>query len=521
MGEIPGEGVGKAGFGLFDRVVFAAFVVNALAYLWSFRFTPFQDYPDWVFQGLLFCKALTGQLLSAYYLLDYPVPNAVSTVVMGLFNFLLSPEASGKLMFSIDIILFAAGSLYMLSANDIRRNSFLYYLPLLLLINFFFFLGYVNYYFSLGILFFSLGYLIRRQDDPSRIQIPAVILFAVLLYFSHAMSYTVFMLYLALQSLRNRAAMKKAFWGVLPSLILVFWYAYHHLQDPKMGLPRAGNFQKSAFPDFEFAVQYFSIMCRYYAFTDMRDTLVQVFNIVNHAFCYLVVGLFAYGFVYCVKDVRKHWVLSVMIVLSTVAFLFSPRYFVGIVNAGERFLFPALWLILQCLVPHSNALSPAWNRAGKVLILLFLAVQGVFLYQHSGMVARKTAAIYEDMQKNTGPGEIGLIFESHFAYQGMFQNTFWDKTYMPQFCPIMRLPYYLDAERYLYTPIFLTGIFGNNKLVPLNNSPLAINRMRDYYPDQIVIIGGKEGNEFIARLLMPLYRVRFEDQYMNILERAS
>lgn len=121
------------------RITFAACILTALALIWSYRFLPLSDYPDWVFEGTVVAKLLRGKALASYSFKRYPVPYSGTVATLGLLDLILAPEISGKIVLSLSVILMALSSTYLL--RSLRRDvaNPLLLIPLLFLLNTFFF----------------------------------------------------------------------------------------------------------------------------------------------------------------------------------------------------------------------------------------------------------------------------------------------------------------------------------------------------------------------------------------------
>ena len=93
-----------------DLIIYISFIINAIVFIWFFRFLPMQDYPDWLYQGYIFSQAMKGQPIFDFQIIDYPVANSVSTFFIGLFSLFLHTEISGKLFLTIYVFIFTFGS---------------------------------------------------------------------------------------------------------------------------------------------------------------------------------------------------------------------------------------------------------------------------------------------------------------------------------------------------------------------------------------------------------------------------
>jgi hypothetical protein len=143
---------------------YAFLVAAALALIWGHRFLPMQDYPIWLSEGDILSRLLAGAPDGNFGIVPYPVPNAVSTAIIGLLGVMMNVEIAGKVFLSLAVIVFALGA-YWLTAPPpgLRRNAFSL-MPLALMPGYPFFHGNINYFLGLGLFMLGAGYLIRRAD---------------------------------------------------------------------------------------------------------------------------------------------------------------------------------------------------------------------------------------------------------------------------------------------------------------------------------------------------------------------
>ena len=178
-----------------DIFAIVLFLLIPLIFIWSYRFFPSQDYPDHVFTGYLLSLVFKGEPMEFYQLLAYPVPNSVSSVVIGIFDLFLQPEISGKLFITLALLLFAHGAFYLVNSFQPGKISPLSYIPFILIPGFPLFHGQLNYIFSLGILSYTIGYMVRKRDRLKEISRWRLFLLSTLLYFSHATSFFFFIVF--------------------------------------------------------------------------------------------------------------------------------------------------------------------------------------------------------------------------------------------------------------------------------------------------------------------------------------
>ena len=77
--------------------LYGIFASYALVILLVHHAPLLQDYPDWVYQGVLFQHTLAGHTDPGYVLHHYPVPNSLTTVMLGLLNLLFGWQLTAKI----------------------------------------------------------------------------------------------------------------------------------------------------------------------------------------------------------------------------------------------------------------------------------------------------------------------------------------------------------------------------------------------------------------------------------------
>jgi hypothetical protein len=505
-----------------DVIIFSIFLSNAILFVWCYRFLPLQDYPDWLLQGSLFLKALYGNLPVDYSLVMYPVPNAISTLILGGLNTIFQPEISGKIFLTISLFQFFVGSVYLFATYDNKRMSFIYYIPLLLIFNTFFFHGYINYFLGLGILFWGLGYILRKPLSEVN---PLVLLFiTVLLFFSHAIVFGIFILYLFILLCfqeNRRKAIGNIMRGTSISLVLSILYIINHMKLTEFSPNISGKMHGFEVPGFEDSLQYFSIFHSFYPFSDSQMLFVKLINTFNHIFCYGIFVLLILGIWYLVRTKSRDIALLVMLSISIFFYIFSPSYFLGIVRPGERFLYFGSWMIFACFIPQLNEFDDKINNILKGILLAFLCLQTIFLHFHAGKVAKTMATIYLELEKNVHAEVLDIIAESHFDYQTKFDNdAYHTPFFMSSHSPLMRLPFYLAVGRQMHAHIFPTGLI-LDKNSELKNDSLSLLQNTKGQSEEMLILGEKKGNEFIAQVLSDKYYNSFVGDYLIIADKRS
>jgi len=175
--------------GIIFRSTVAACVISALLLIWSHRFLPISDYPDWIFEGSIVSELIHGKAPASYSFKHYPVPYAATVAMLGLLDLVLPAEVSGKIVLSLCIVLFTLSSTYLLKSLRPDTKSPFLLLPPLFLLNTFFFWGELNYLFGLSFFFLYCGYLFRRVYRSEPINWWLVFAASIAMLFCHFLPY--------------------------------------------------------------------------------------------------------------------------------------------------------------------------------------------------------------------------------------------------------------------------------------------------------------------------------------------
>ncbi len=175
-----------------------------------------QDYPDWVYQGLLLKKALTGHAVSGYVLRNYPVPNALTTVGVALLTLMMPWAAAAKVWIDLVLAIMACGALRFVFALRAPPRNLLLLLPAAL-VGIDFWTGNINFQLGLGVLLWIAGDLIQARR-PSAV----LALLLCLLFFCHFLVCFAAVLLVAALALEQRNGRWLA--PLFPAGILTVWY---------------------------------------------------------------------------------------------------------------------------------------------------------------------------------------------------------------------------------------------------------------------------------------------------------
>jgi len=198
--------------------------------IWMNKFLPLSDYPS---------HLLSIEIIREYdnpefnfkdnFVIDWkPIPNLASDVIILLLSHLFPIQTAGKIYLNLFGILFVLSIFYLLGATD-RRKILLGFFGFLFFFNWYFNNGYLNFYGSLSIFFFTLGFWIRSPEPKSLRGTLIFGLLTVSLFFFHLFSYSALILCLIILGffeLKNRAKIKSTFLALIPSLLLFLNYLF-------------------------------------------------------------------------------------------------------------------------------------------------------------------------------------------------------------------------------------------------------------------------------------------------------
>jgi hypothetical protein len=440
------------------RITFAACVITALALIWSYRFLPISDYPDWIFEGSIVAKLLRGEALTSYSFKHYPVPYSGTVAMLGLLDLILTPEVSGKVVLSLCVVLLALSSTYLLRSLRRDDDNPLMLIPLFFLLNTFFFWGELGYLFSLSILFLYCGYLFRRiyRSDPINWWLIAAA--SIAMFFFHFLPYaTAILVTLTLILVESRTELLTSFAiSLAPSIATSIWYAVGRSS------PKQTALHWTFWTPHQLAGRWiaaFSLFPEFLPWLGIQAPWMSAFAILNLLVAIALTLLIPLCIQAWMKTPQKYPGLLASAVVCGIAVIAAGYEFEGMVSPGERFLYPALWIGLCWLigVDLPDRVS-AISRALRIGLLSLLAAQIVFMLINLRAVSNDLASLYSKFQSATSHTEFCDTYETYLQQS-------WDKPHrtgldvlLTNHASAPRLPYYLYLEKQVEAPIFQTGI---------------------------------------------------------------
>jgi hypothetical protein len=206
-------------------IIFSILVMMILGLAaFSFPYAPLQDLPEWIYQGYIFNKLVSGAPSPDFALKNFPVPYALfQTIVSGCLLF-ASPMATSR------IVVFIYACLSFFAINRViarhRLDPFVAW-PLLIstvVLNSPFWNGYMGYQFGLVVILFYLAL-------PDRFQVDAkwICLFSVLAFFAHGWPFVSILILIGCSALFRRRILAACL-GVAPSITLLAWYQIRNVK---------------------------------------------------------------------------------------------------------------------------------------------------------------------------------------------------------------------------------------------------------------------------------------------------
>jgi hypothetical protein len=332
----------------------AALAVMLLGFL---PFPPLQDFPEWIYQAHVIGQLMAGGKSPYFYLHPYPVPYCASQLVMAVLDRACGLVLGPKVFVALYLAAGFALSLQLTRRHRLHAPVAMPALFCFVVCNSTFFSGYLNYQVGLLVL---MAYLCL--DEERRMAMPTLTLFALLAFASHGMAFV---------SLGVIAGAKAAVTRRIPAFIasmapagvLAIWYTAAQTGAP--ALPEVVHYGSLRF--FAYKLYTLAKAGPYHDFWigsagDFQRG-ARPWYIGGAAINLACAGVIALGLGVMLATPapdreRRSLRLAASILLA--AFLLSPDVALGVVNPGERFLYPLIlcWL-LQCREPAARWTTPA------------------------------------------------------------------------------------------------------------------------------------------------------------------
>ena len=219
----------------------------------------FVDYPDWVYEGVLFHAVLTGHPVAGYVLKHYPVPNSLTTVGLGILDGFLPWQMAGKVWVVLYLALAGLSTWMVVRALRTRATLLLVIMPGILFVNLDFWYGHISFEMGVCLVLMLLALLVRGVSSG------AVAGLLVLIFFMHMEACGIAFLLLGIWCWVAREWRRAL--AAIPALGLTCWYGIARI--------RGGNVDAGSVPAAGY--RYGSPAFLVYK----ANTLTKVFSYVN------------------------------------------------------------------------------------------------------------------------------------------------------------------------------------------------------------------------------------------------
>ncbi len=177
-----------------------------------------QDYPDWVYQSVLFGKLVARHPVPGYALKHYPVPNSTTTIGLGLLSLAVGWQAAAKLWLLLVVAALGAACFRLVRRLGGQGDAVLPIFAASVVAGVDLWNGSINFQLSLALFLFLLAHLL--QPKASAVGTALLLLGC---FFTHMLPCGAGMLALAVIALQERNP--KRLLPALPTLVCVVWYA--------------------------------------------------------------------------------------------------------------------------------------------------------------------------------------------------------------------------------------------------------------------------------------------------------
>jgi hypothetical protein len=441
------------------RGVVAFALANALWLIWSSRFPPLQDYPDWVYQGWLLSRIISGHAMSGYAVAHYPVPNTSVTLTLGLLDLAIAPEISGKILLTLIVGLFVFGSIYLLkSLNRSERNPLLL-APLVLVFNFSLLFGGLACALGLGGFFLYAGYLFRRLSRPATINPLIVLIASCALFLTHIADYGAAGLVTAAIFITqpDRLMFRRMALPWLPSGGLLIWSTLGQKLTGGLAAHAVWKFW-SAHQLVGATVAAFPVFVGFLPWVGFDNPIVPAAAAINALSCAGIVIACFVAAKAVFREVGTDRAVPLATALSMVAVV-AGGYAYGIfISPGGRFLLPAAWLAFCWL--GASRLATRDGRVPRALSIVLIGVifaQAVWLDRSFSVVGAHLEVEYQKFRSAPTRAAFCAEYRDVMARSWPSHPQPLRQWFFPAYAPIVRLPYYLYIERADSAPINPVG----------------------------------------------------------------
>ncbi|MBV9655810.1 MAG: hypothetical protein JOZ42_14740 [Acetobacteraceae bacterium] len=323
---------------------------------------PLQDLNEWTYQGYLIGSRAAGDAIPAA-VKHWPVPNAVTQLALAGLTIGLAPITAAKGFVGLYLLLGGAVLWQLSRRRDGARDGLRFALLVtLVLVHAPYWSGEFNYQVGLLVLTCYFGLYGAGRAPP-----PATdIAYSVLLFFCHALCLGVWFIHVGWRSLLQRR-LARGVASMLPALALLVWYA---VADPRpdhdpalrVGPKLTGFAEQAGYRLYVLAKigPYQNMVFGGAGDADRFAAFYWLGTAVNFAFA----GAMALLFLAWLRARRTAAPTPELLTAVSCAVIAAvdPGETLGIGNAGERFIYPALIIAVLCFEGGRR-----WRQTGAVL----------------------------------------------------------------------------------------------------------------------------------------------------------
>jgi hypothetical protein len=356
------------------------------------------------------------------------------------------------------MILFALSSTYLLNSLRGDTDNPLILVPLLFLLNTFFFWGELFYLFGLSLFFLYSGYLFRRIYRAQPINWWLVGVASIAMFFFHAIPYaTAILVTLTLILVESRTELIGPFViSFAPSIGLTIWYALERSSLKQLApiwrfwsLHQLAGRWLAAFSPFPEFLPWLGI----------EAPSMKVFAILNLIVAVALTLVVPLCMLSPIRLRTRHPGVLASAIVCGVAVIAAGYEFEGMISPGERFLYPAVWIGFCWLIgTRSFDRVSVLSRVLTVSLIGLLACQILFLQINVAAVSNDLAVLYSRLRSASSHAEMCAVYET-------YRQQSWDQPHrsgldvlLTNHASVPRLPYYLHVENKAEAPIFQMGI---------------------------------------------------------------
>src|SRR6202167_1535106 len=217
---------------LLSRSRYGVYVSYAIALipitfiLIFFEYAPLQEFSEWIYQAQVFNALLIHGHSELFTIKTYPVPYALSQIMMSFMYIFFSPFVTSKIVICIYILSGVFLTRMFISRFDLDESVASLFLLSAFVLNSCFWDGYIGY--QIGLAIFVLYLCLPLQKKTSAL---FIFVFSVASFFSHGLIYVPFCLVCGMYCLYNWK-IKSLVLGLLPSALLLAWYIMQNHASP-------------------------------------------------------------------------------------------------------------------------------------------------------------------------------------------------------------------------------------------------------------------------------------------------